>query len=102
MATGYTPEEDYTQDGYEGNEDENIEMKDHDSWEQTQDGFAKPPEQETNIDLPDVPGTLVPLAVRDKFMAFRVYLRDSGYTIDFDAPLISKAFPKMDNIKKLH
>ena len=25
MATGYTPEEDYTQDGYEGNEDENIE-----------------------------------------------------------------------------
>ena len=103
MAEGYTPEEDYTQDGYERNEDENIEMKDRDSWEQTQDGFAKPPEQETSFDekLPDVPDTTVPLAVRDKFMDFRVYLRDSGYTTDFDAPLVYKAFPKLDAKKAL-
>ena len=39
--------------------------------------------------------------VRDKFMDFRVYLRDSGYTIDFDAPLITKAFPKLDAKKAL-
>ena len=40
MAEGYTPpEEDYTQDGYERNEDENIEMKDRDSWEQLKMGL---------------------------------------------------------------
>ena len=61
MTEGYNPAEDYTQDGYEGNEDENIKMEDRDDWEQTQDGFAKPPEEETNIDLPDAPETLVSL-----------------------------------------
>ena len=59
MAEGYTPEEDYTQDGYERNEDENIEMKDRDSSEQTQDGFVEPPEEETSFaDLPDAFGTI--------------------------------------------
>ena len=95
MAEDFTPLEDFTPDEAEVND-----MKNRDSWEQTQDGFAKPPEQETSFDekLPDVPDdTPVPLAVRDKFMDFRVYMRDSGYTIDIDAPLINKAFPKMDN-----
>ena len=34
-------------------------MKNRDSWEQIQDGFAKPPEQETTFveKLPDVPDT---------------------------------------------
>ena len=95
MTEDFTPLEDFTPD-----EAEIIEMKNRDSWEQTQDGFAKPPEQETSFDekLPDVPDdTPVPLAVRDKFMDFRMYMRDSGYKIDIDAPLINKAFPKMDN-----
>ena len=34
-------------------------------------------------------------------MDFRVYLRDSGYTTDFDAPLVYKAFPKLDAKKAL-
>ena len=99
MTEGYNPAEDYTQDGYEGNEDENIKMENRDDWDQTQDGFAKPPEEETSLDekLPDVPDTPVPLAVRDTFMEFRVYMRASGYTIDRDAPLLNKAFPEMDN-----
>ena len=67
MTEGYNPAEDYTQDGYEGNEDEKIEMEDRDDWEQTQDGFAKLPEEETTfIDLPDAPETLVSLAKQDK------------------------------------
>ena len=67
MAEGYTPEEDYTQDGYERNEDENIEMKDRDSWEQTEDGFVKPPEDETSFaDLPDAFGEPVSLELQEK------------------------------------
>ena len=63
MAEGFTPAEDFTQDGYEKNEAENIEMEDRDSWEQTSqapDEFAKPPEQETSLDekLPVAPETI--------------------------------------------
>ena len=49
MAEGYTPEDDITPDGYEGNEAEKIEMENRDSWEQTPDEFVEQPEKETSI-----------------------------------------------------
>ena len=102
MAEGYTPEEDFTQDGYEGNEAEKIEMENRDSWEQTQDEFAESPEQETSfVDLPNAPGTPVSLAVNDKFKDFFKYMQASGHTFDRDTPLANNAFPIMDAKKAL-
>ena len=104
MAEGYTPpEEDYTQDGYEGNEAENIEMKNRDDWEQTQDGFAKPPEQETSFadNLPDAPETIVSVAKEEKIKSYHKFLEDSGYTVDFDAQLDHRAVYKLNANKEL-
>ena len=91
MAEGYTPEEDYTQDGYERNEDENIEMKDRDSWEQTPDGFVKPPEDEASFaDLPEAPGTIESPALKEKIESFYKYLHDNGFNVNKNAPLEHK------------
>ena len=99
MAEGYTPEEDYTQDGYERNEDENIEMKDRDSWEQTEDGFVKPPEDETSFaDLPDAYGEPASLELREKLKKFYKDLEDKGYIVDRSAPLEYRARFEFDPI----
>ena len=91
MAEGYTPEEDYTQDGYERDEDENIEMKDRDDWEQTKDGFVKPPEETTFDDLPEAPGTIESPALKEKIESFYKYLHDNGFNVNKNAPLEHKA-----------
>ena len=54
MAEGFTPAEDYTRadeyyDEYGQTKGENTEMNNRDDWEQTSDGFVKPPEQETTF-----------------------------------------------------
>ena len=71
MTEGFTPKDLLPEDEYYDErgqtKDENIEMEDRDSWEQTPDKFAKPPEEETTfIDLPDAPETLVSLAKQEK------------------------------------
>ena len=73
MAEGFTPAEDYTRadeyyDECGQTKDENIEMTNRDDWEQTSDGFVKPPEQETSFvdDLPDTPSTPVSLEKQEK------------------------------------
>ena len=85
MAEGFTPAEDYTPadeyyDEYGQTKDENTEMKKFDNWEQTPDGFVKPPEEDTSFveDLPDAPGTPVSLEIRltqaknrNKFLSLR-------------------------------
>ena len=97
MAEGYTPEEDYTQDGYERNEDENIEMKDRDSWEQTEDGFVKPPEDEMSFaDLPTADGSPLTLEVQEKIKKFYKDLEDNGYIVDRNAPLEHRALFEMN------
>ena len=104
MTEGYTPE-DYTQDGYEGNEAEIIELENRDSWEQTQDGFAKPPEQETTfVDLPVVPVASDDPVYFEKHLKlddFYKHLEDSGYTVDRNVLLIYKALSEMNDDKEL-
>ena len=82
MAEDFTPPEEFTPD-----EAEIIDMKDRDSWEQTQDVYAKPPEQETSFDekLPDAPDTIENLE------------RD-GKLIDF---YMNKALPIMNDKKDI-
>ena len=76
MAEGYGPDLDYEID-YDENEDyplegqtkdEKIEMKPLDGdWGQTEDGFVKPPEDETSFsDLPDAFGEPVSLELQEK------------------------------------
>ena len=98
MAEDFTPPEDFTPD-----EAEIIDVKDRDSWEQTQDGFANPPEQETSFDekLPDVPDTIENLERDDKLIDFYMNMREKGYTVDRNAPLMNKALPIMNDKKDL-
>ena len=98
MAEDFTPLEDFTPD-----EAEIIDVKNRDSWEQTQDGFAKPPEQETTFDekLPDAPDTEENLERDDKLLDFYLDKREKGYTVDRYKPLMSKALVKMNDKKDL-
>ena len=110
MAEGYTPAEDiYREDEFYDErargqtKDENIEMKNRDDWEQTQDGFAKPPEQETTFvdNLPDAPETIVSVAKEEKIKSYHKFLEDSGYTVDRNAQLDHGAVYKMNANKEL-
>ena len=107
MSEGYTPAEDLLpedeyDDEYEQTKDENIEMEKRDSWEQTQDGFAKPPEEETSfVDLPEAPGTLESLAKQEQIKSFYKYLEDNGYTVDRNAQLRYKALFRINSYKAL-
>ena len=112
MAEGYTPEDflpedeydDYDDyDEYRQTKDENIEMKIRDDWEQTTDGFVKPPEQETSFvdDLPDAPETIVSLAKEEKNKSYYKFLEDNGYIFDKDAHLKNKALFTMSSNNKL-
>ena len=100
MAEGYDPDLDYEID-YDENEDypserqtkdEKIELKPRDDWEQTQDGFVKPPEDETSFaDLPEAPGTIESPALKEKIESFYKYLDDNGFNVNKNAPLEHKA-----------
>ena len=71
MAEGYTPAEDFAPD-----EAENIEMENRDDWDETQDGFFDPTEEETPFvdNLPDTPGSPESLE-KKKFKAFTSILK---------------------------
>ena len=106
MTEGFTPKDLLPEDEYYDERgqtrDENIEMEDRDSWEQTPDKFAKPPEEETTfIDLPDAPETLVSLAKQEKIESYYKFLDDNKYRVDKDAHLKYKAYFTMSSDKKL-
>ena len=96
MAEGFSPDLDYEID-FEENEDypsegqtkdEKIELKPLDDWEQTKDGFVKPPEEEeTSLTLPEVPGEPASLSKREKIKSFYKHLEDNGYIVDKIAPI---------------
>ena len=86
MAEGYVPDYDIE---YMENEDYPSEEQTKDeNWEQTKDGFVKPPEEETSfVDLPDAFGTIESPALKEKVEKFYKYLEDKGYIVDRNAPL---------------
>ena len=86
MAEGFDP--DYDID-YNKNEDYPSEEQTKDeNWEQTQDGFVKPPEEETSFaDLPDAFDTIESPALKEKVKSFYKQLEDNGYIVDRNAPL---------------
>ena len=88
MAEGFDPNLDYEID-YNENEDYPSEEQTKDeNWEQTQDGFVKPPEEETSFaNLPDAFGTIESLELREKVESFYKHLEDNGYKVDRNAPL---------------
>ena len=95
MAEGYDPRLDYDIDNNENEDypsegqtkDEKIELKPLDDWEQTKDGFVKPPEEETSLTLPEAPGTIESPALKEKIKSFYEFLEDTGYEVDRNAPL---------------
>ena len=95
MAEGYDPDlyydenEDYPSEGQ--TKDEKIELKPLDDWEQTPDGFVKPPEETTFDDLPEAPGTIESPATQEKIESFYKYLDDNGFNVNKNAPLEHKA-----------
>ena len=90
MAEGFDPsyEDDYRDDYDRPTEDENIAL---DDWEQTKDGFVKPPEEETSLTLPEAPGTIESPALKEKIKRFYKYLDYNGYRANKDAPLENNA-----------
>ena len=96
MAEGFTPAEDFTPD-----ESENIEMENRDDWDETQDGFCDPTEEETPFvdNLPVTPGT--PESLEKKNKSFYKHLEDSGYKVDKNAHLEYRASFKMNADKEL-
>ena len=92
MAEGFDPKPDYDID-YNVNEDYSSEEQTKDeNWEQTQDEFVKPPEDETSFaDLPDAFGEPVSLQLQEKLKKFYKHLEDKGYIVDRNAPLEHKA-----------
>ena len=108
MAEGFTPTEDfYREDEFYDErgqtKDENIEMKNRDSWEQTPEDFTKPPEEETSFvdNLPVAPDTLEPLEQQEKILNFYKFILDRGFKVDRDAPLAYKALYRMNDDKEL-
>ena len=97
MAEGFDPKPDYDID-YNENEDYPSEGQTKDeNWKQTEDGFVKPPEDETSFaDLPDVHGEPVSLELQEKLKKFYKHLEDNGYIVDRNAPLEHKALFEMN------
>ena len=110
MAEGYDPDLDYEMD-YDENEDypsggqtkdEKIELKHLDGdWEQTEDGFVKPPEEETSLTLPEAPGTIESPALKEKIKSFCEFLEDNGYSVNKNALLENNATFKLSPDKTL-
>ena len=90
MEEGYDPDLDYKID-YAENEDYPSEGQTKDDWEQTPDGFVKPPEETTFDDLPEAPGTIESPATQAKIESFYEFLEDNGYSVNKNAPLEHKA-----------
>ena len=91
MAEGFDPRLDYDID-YNENEDYPSEEQTKDeNWEQTPDGFVKPPEETTFVDLPEAPGTIESPALKEKIESFYKYLDDKGFNVNKNAPLEHKA-----------
>ena len=88
MAEGFDPDLGYDID-YDKYDDDLLEEQTKDeNWEQSQDGFVKPPEEETSFaDLPDAFGTIESLELREKVESFYKHLEDNGYIVDRNAPL---------------
>ena len=99
MAEGFDPNLDYERD-YDKNEDYPSEEQTKDeNWEQTEDGFVKPPEEETSFaDLPDAYGELGSLELREKIKSFYKYLEDKGYIVDRNAALEHRVVFEFDPI----
>ena len=99
MAEGYDPRLDYEMD-YDKNEDYPSEEQTKDeNWEQTPDGFVKPPEDEASfVDLPEAPGTIESPALKEKIESFYKYLEDKGYIVDRNAPLEHRVVFEFDPI----
>ena len=89
MAEGFDP--DYDID-YNENEDYPSEEQTKDeNWEQTEDGFVKPPEDEVSYaDLPDAFGEPASLELQEKIKSFYKHLEDTGYEVNKNAPLEHK------------
>ena len=86
MAEGFDP--DYDIDYIENEDYPSEEQTKDENWEQTQDGFVKPPEEETSfVDLPDAFGTIESPALKEKVEKFYKDLEDKGYIVDRTAPL---------------
>ena len=100
MAEGFDPsyEDDYRDDYDRPTEDENIAL---DDWGQTEDGFVKPPEEETSLTLPEAPGTIESPALNEKIESFYKYLDDNGFNVNKNAPLEHKATFTISADKKL-
>ena len=83
MAEGFSPDLDYEMD-YNKNEDYPSEEQTKDeNWEQTPDGFVKPPEDEVSYaDLPDAFGNPVSLELQEKIKSFYKHLEDTGYEVN--------------------
>ena len=98
MAEGYTPAEDFAPD-----EAENIEMENRDDWDETQDGFLDPTEEETPFvdNLPDTPGSSESLEKQKKIQSFYKYFEDNNYKVDRNAHLEYGALFKMNADKEL-
>ena len=87
MAEGYDP--DLVYDKYDKYDDDLLEEQTKDeNWEQTPDGFVKPPEEETSFaNLPDAFGNPASLELQEKIKSFYKHLEDTGYIVDRNAPL---------------
>ena len=86
MAEGFDPEYDIDYDKYDDNLSE--EQTKDENWEQTPDGFVKPPEEETSFaNLPDAYGEPASLELQEKVKSFYKHLEDKGYIVDRNAPL---------------
>ena len=88
MAEGFGPRLDYDLDYNEYEDYPSEEQTKDENWEQTPDGFVKPPEDETSFaDLPDAYGVPMSLELREKLEEFYKHLEDKGYIVDRNAPL---------------
>ena len=91
MAEGFDPKPDYDIDYIENEDYPSEEQTKDENWEQTPDGFVKPPEEETSFaDLPDAFGTIESLELKEKVKSFYKHLEDKGYIVDRNAPLEHK------------
>ena len=97
MAEGFDPKPDYDID-YNENEDYPSEEQTKDeNWEQTEDGFVKPPEDEASFaDLPTADGSPLTLEVQEKIKKLYKHLEDNGYIVDRNAPLEHRALFEID------
>ena len=94
-------DDDYEDDFDQPTKDENIDMKPFDGWEQTADGFVKPPEEETSPALPEAPETIESPALQERIQSYYKFLEDNGYRVNKSTLLEHKATFTLSPSKKL-